>query len=305
MPPLRDAAIRLRDGRRLAYAEWGDRHGSPVFFFHGTPHSRLWCPDEPATISTKVRLVSVDRPGIGRSDIKPARTYADWPGDVAALAETLGITRFAVVGWSGGGPYAASCAAFIAPRLTSVGIVSSRHLARYNFGERPGAYAELDPEERAEFDLAQHDPTAAAELATIHNAKWVANAQEHPESRHDPTTTAEGDRWFFADKARATAFDAAIREGLRQGMDGLRWELIDGWFPWGFRLAEIPIPVHVWHGEQDSRVKQADIDFIASRIPGCTITTWPDAGHLGIAKHWNEILGTLTRKNAAPPSKIG
>jgi pimeloyl-ACP methyl ester carboxylesterase len=292
MPPLRDAAIRLPDGRHLAYAEWGDPHGSPVLFFHGTPHSRLWCPDERATISAKVRLITVDRPGIGRSDIKPARTYADWPGDVVALAEALGITRFAVVGWSAGGLYAASCATLIAPRLTSVGVVSNRHLARYNFGERPGAYAELASDERAEFDLAQRDPMAAAELAATHNTKWVANLQEHPESIHDPASTAEGDRWFFADKARAAAFDAAIREGLRQGMDGLRWELIDGWFPWGFRLAEIPIHVYLWHGKQDSRGKQADIDFIASHIPECTATTWPDAGHLGIAKHWDEVLGT-------------
>ena len=70
--------------------------------------------------------------------------------------------------------------------------------------------------------------------------------------------------------------------------------MIDGWFPWGFRLTEIPIRVHVWHGEQDSRVSQADIDFLGSTIPDCEVVIWPDSGHLGIAKHWGEILAALT-----------
>lgn len=137
MPPHRDATIKLSDGRRLAYAEWGDLDGSPIIFFHGTPHSRLWCPDELATASEEIRLITVDRPGIGRSDIKQARTFSDWPDDVVSLANALGVPRFAVIGWSGGGPYAAACAALIPTRLTGVGIVSSRHLAQYNFGERP------------------------------------------------------------------------------------------------------------------------------------------------------------------------
>lgn len=293
MPPRTDATISLPDGRRLAYAEWGDLAGSPVFLFHGTPHSRLWCPDEEATVSARVRLITVDRPGIGRSDIKQARTFAEWPGDVVALAEALGIDRFAVVGWSAGGPDAASCAALIAPRLTNVGVVSSRHLARYNVAERPRAYEELDPDERAEFDLVQEDPAAAAEFASKRNAEWVKRLQEHPESIHDPARTPEGDKWFFANEGRAKDFFAAVREAVQQGTDGFRWELIDGWFPWDFRLADIRIRVHVWHGEQDSRVSQADIDLAASRLLDCKVILWPDAGHLGIAKHWDEVLGTV------------
>ena len=124
-------------------------------------------PDENTTLAAKVRLITIDRPGIGRSDIKVARSLADWPNDVVNLANSLGIDRFAVVGWSGGGPYAASCAALISPRLTGVGIVSSKHLARFNFVERSGAYEELDANDRAEFDLARRDPQAAAKLAAV------------------------------------------------------------------------------------------------------------------------------------------
>jgi pimeloyl-ACP methyl ester carboxylesterase len=109
--------------------------------------------------------------------------------------------------------------------------------------------------------------------------------QEHPESMHDPARTSEGDKWFFADDIRVKAALAAVREAVRQGIDGFRWELIAVWLPWGFRLREIPIRVHVWHGEQDLRVTRADIDFIASKIPDCTVISLPDTGHFGAAKH--------------------
>jgi pimeloyl-ACP methyl ester carboxylesterase len=79
-------------------------------------------------------------------------------------------------------------------------------------------------------------------------------------------------------------FDAARRECFRQGMDGVRWELIDAWLPWGFRLADISVPVHVCHGRQDPLVEEAYIDFMASKIPDCKVVVWPDCGHFGIAK---------------------
>ena len=100
MPLLTDDAIRLGDGRTLAYAEWGEPQGRCVFLFHGTPHSRLFCPDEAVTASSNVRLVTVDRPGIGGSDVLPRRTLGDWPSDVVELADALEIEKFGVVGWS-------------------------------------------------------------------------------------------------------------------------------------------------------------------------------------------------------------
>jgi pimeloyl-ACP methyl ester carboxylesterase len=292
--PRLDSTITLADGRRLAYAEWGDPNGTAVFFFHGTPHSRLFCPDEPATMAAGVRLVTADRPGIGGSDILKARRIGDWPADVVALADALRIDRFAVVGWSAGGIYAAACAALIPARLTAAGVVSTRHLSQYNFVERPESYDELDADERAEYDLAQKDPTAAAERAAQENAEVVAKLRQHPESWIDPTRQPEGDRWFFADESRARPFDVAVSEGVRQGTEGLRWELIDGWFPWGFRLDEIPIRVHLWHGEQDAVVARRHVDFAAKRIPDCVLTVWPDVGHFGFAKYWGQVLAALT-----------
>ncbi len=88
--------IRLPDGRRLAFAEYGAPAGKPVFFFQGTPSSRLMHPDEGVTRDLGVWLIVADRPGFGLSDPQPGRTLLDWPADVIVLADALGIGRFGV-----------------------------------------------------------------------------------------------------------------------------------------------------------------------------------------------------------------
>ena len=68
----------------------------------------------------------------------------------------------------------------------------------------------------------------------------------------------------------------------------MKWELIDVWQPWGFRLADIAIPVTIWCGSQDPRVKH--MEFQVRTIPHSSLVIWPDSGHLGFVKHWAEIL---------------
>ena len=112
--------VRLPDGRLIAVEEYGDPAGPPVFYFHGWPASRLEAgliPDLP------VRLLALDRPGYGRSAPQRGRTLADWPADVTAVADRLGLARFHVVGLSGGGPYAAACALALPDRVLGVAMV--------------------------------------------------------------------------------------------------------------------------------------------------------------------------------------
>ena len=118
--------IRLRDGRALAYAEYGDPNGRPVFYFHGFPSCHLEISLADGTAKRLgVRLIALDRPGFGESDFKEGRTIPDWADDVKEAAEQLGITRFAVMGVSGGGPYSASCAAKLSSLISRAAIVGS------------------------------------------------------------------------------------------------------------------------------------------------------------------------------------
>ena len=119
-------SVTLPDGRELAYEEYGDPAGDPVLSFHGGLSSRLdAAPAHQAALDLGVRLLSPDRPGMGRSTFQPGRRLLDWPADVAALTDALGIDRFAVMGWSCGGPYAAVCGARMSDRVTAVGLLSS------------------------------------------------------------------------------------------------------------------------------------------------------------------------------------
>ena len=111
--------LRLSDGRALGYAQYGDPEGRPLFFSHGTPGSRTLAQlFDAGARRDGVRLIAPERPGFGRSDFLPDRTFADWPDDVSELADALGFDRFAVAGSSGGGPYAAACAWKLPERLT-------------------------------------------------------------------------------------------------------------------------------------------------------------------------------------------
>src|SRR4051794_20731127 len=116
--------LRLSDGRRLAYCEYGSPAGKPVLYFHGWPGSRLEAKlADPVAKKFNAKIIAIDRPGFGMSDFKPNRTLLDWPLDVCELADALGLDRFAVVGVSGGGPYALACARRIPERLTSVAVI--------------------------------------------------------------------------------------------------------------------------------------------------------------------------------------
>jgi pimeloyl-ACP methyl ester carboxylesterase len=111
----------------LPMSEHGPSDGSPLFYFHGSPGSRLaWkLFAEPGLAEELgIRLIVPDRPSLGHSDFQPRRTLGDWPTDITPLADHLGLTQFAVLGYSGGGPYALACALKIPERLTPVGIVS-------------------------------------------------------------------------------------------------------------------------------------------------------------------------------------
>ena len=121
-----DFTIQLRDGRNLGVASVGTSDGFPIFHFHGSGSSRLevlLLADE--AIALGVRLIGLDRPGIGRSDTKVGYRLLDWPDDVVGVADQLGIEQFAIEGLSAGGPYAMACAYKIPQRLMACGLIST------------------------------------------------------------------------------------------------------------------------------------------------------------------------------------
>ena len=125
-----------------------------------------------------------------------------------------------------------------------------------------------------------------------------ADALGCPEGWFNGVQLPEVDRRYLEDTERRRGFLEAMREGVRQGAEAFAWEQIDVFLPWGFRLAEIAIEVHVFHGEQDAWVARGHVDFLVETLPSARLTVWPDAGHAP-GRHWSEILQAVTARQDA------
>jgi pimeloyl-ACP methyl ester carboxylesterase len=232
-----------------------------------------------------MRLVTVDRPGFGRSDPKRGRTLLDWADDTACLADALQLNDFAVVGLSAGAPYALACAVAVAGRLTRVAIAGG---AGGSFDEAPHLYDEQDTAlaRAALDDLSKAEDTAMADAGVVALA-------ERPESLFKEEETPEGDMWLFSDTETLAEFKEVVREGMRQGPIGLASDWVTLVGPWGFKLEDIPVHVHVWHGAQDVRESSEAVNFMAERVSSLEVTTWPHDAHLGLMNHWADVLAAL------------
>jgi pimeloyl-ACP methyl ester carboxylesterase len=282
-----DQAIRLTDGRRLSFAEYGVPDGKPILLFHGIPGSRLLRhPDDGIAKGLGVRLIVPDRPGMGGSDPQPGRTFLDWPADVLALAEALGLGRFAVVGISGGAPYAAACGARLAARLTAVGIFSGVGPL-----DAPGAMKGMLPTNRMGYRVARRMPWAVWRRVF---GLYYGGVREHPEklaraTRREP----EADRRMLAQPGVREMLTEMFEEAFRQGTEGPAWE---GWLlarPWGFSLAEVGAPVYLWQGEADVVVTAAMGRYMAGEIPHCEGRFLEGEGHLLWLARWEEVLAVV------------
>jgi pimeloyl-ACP methyl ester carboxylesterase len=279
--------MKLADGRTLAYSEWGDLRGSPLVLLHGEPGSRLMCPDVDATEAAGVRLITIDRPGYGRSDPRPDRTLLSWVDDWVELADHLELPSCPVVGWSGGGPYALACAYRLPERVPAIGLAGSPGLV----GEVPGALDDYySPEGRANYELFQRDRAAGTEAITK-RAQWYDG---------DGWQTLLADSGDNADDRLLTradvleTFKACLREGARQGSVGYTEDGVAEAGPAGFSVAAIQQEVHVWIGEADPIVSRLHADYLVRTIPRAALVSFPGEGHLFLFDHWAEMLTALS-----------
>jgi pimeloyl-ACP methyl ester carboxylesterase len=281
MPPLNlgsssNSTSPLRDGRILGLVEYGDCSGKALFYLHGYPGSRvearLLC--EPAE-EFGVRLIGVDRPGMGLSTFKAGRRLLDWPADLAELADQLGIDRFSVVGCSGGAPYAIACARKIPDRLSACGIVAGAGVA--------GPFLSL---------LSHWVPW----LLTPVFRPFLRNEEQAARSlRLFAGRWAEPDRKAVHTPQIGETLAASLAEAFRQGSRGPAYEATLLGSSWGFKLEDIRYSnLHLWHGELDKQVPIAMGRAVAAGIRGCKANYYPDEGHISlIVNRGKEIVQAL------------
>jgi pimeloyl-ACP methyl ester carboxylesterase len=282
-----DGTIKLSDGRTLSYAEYGDPAGTPLFYFHGFPSCHVEARIAgPAAERLGVRVIALDRPGFGRSDFKKGRTIGDWPDDVAEAADHLRIERFAVLGESGGGPYAAACARKIPQRLTRAAIVSG-----WGPVDKAEARAGLPWLSRFTLALWRRVPLFAYltmwYLALV--ARWVPRLAVRMAWRGLPRP----DRQIVEKPAMRSMMVDVLRDTFRRGSRGHAHETLLFARPWDFTLEDIATEVHLWHGDADETVPVSMGRYVAQTIPNCRATFVPGAGHFWIFEHFDEVLAKL------------
>jgi pimeloyl-ACP methyl ester carboxylesterase len=232
---------------------------------------------------------------MGLSDYKPGRRLLDWPDDVVEFADRMGIGRFAVVGGSGGVPATLACAYKIPHRLSSVAVLCGPR----PLGE-PGATDGWSRTRRIQSLLGRRGPLWIPELAMRRVARVALGDPDTALHRIFGDLPAP-DRAALERPELNRHYVDTIREAFRSGPRGAALEYVLIKRPWGFRLEDIPITVHLWHGEDDTLFPPAMGRYLARAIPDCRATFFPNEGHFSLLSgHVDEVLTVLVTDHRVP-----
>ena len=288
-PPRLEGAIRLGAGRKLGYAEFGPATGRVVFWFHGTPGARRQVPPaaREAAWAQGLRVIGVERPGIGASTPHVHEAVVGWARDVEILADGLGIERFGVVGLSGGGPYALACAHELPERVVAAAVL--------------GGVAPSVGDEAAAGGVAGLAPwfVPLIRLGRAPLGRAMRGVTRALEPLADPATDLflrllpPGDRRVFSDPLMRQMFHDDLTRGGRRGMQAMFIDAILFGRPWGFSLRGIRVPVRFWHGDADTITPLAHAQHMVALVPGAQLRIRPEEGHLGALDATHEVFDAI------------
>ena len=233
-----------------------------------------------------LHLIAPDRPGVGLSSRLASWTVAEYPAMVAALADALGVSRFSVWGYSGGGPYAAACAAALPDRVSAAAVAAGMG--------QIGVWAKADEFEKTDRQM----------LALATKRPWLARLLLGTTGRMARVMPKAGMKSFEkqlndADRALVPTLGtpaeamALFTQAFLRGAHGVVADYAALAQSWGFAVETIRIPTTVFHGAADTMVPLRHGEALAARVPDARLTVWPGAGHLGTVAHVGEVLDTL------------
>lgn len=271
--------MELRDGRQLAYREFGAPSGHPLLYCHGLPGSR----QEPALLDGEagrhgLRVIGLERPGYGATSPLPERAVGDEIADVTTVVDRLGLDRFDVIGFSGGGPQALACAAHLPHRVERVTLVAS--WAPFDQAGLDGmldGYRQLWQLAMADFPAFARTLRAAIDEAGGAYELLLAGAPE-------------ADRALLAHPDFAPAYRHNTAEAMRQDMAGMLDDAAAVISPWPFEPRDVKCPVRILHGTEDGNAPVNMGRWLAARLPRAELVEWPGAMHFETFRRWNEVL---------------
>ena len=273
-------SARLPDGRDLAWTEWGLPDGRPVLFVPGAGMSGALGFGTDVLDELGLRLLALDRPGLGRSSPDPGKTFTSWVGDVRCLVDRLGLRSVLGIGFSQGAPFAVA--------LAGVGLLDAVALVAGQDDLR-GQRHLLVPEVAGMLDAVDADPTGfEREISRVADAGWLWGVILD--------TAAPVDRELYERTGLGAAVRAALADGFAQGAAGYARDLVTALGPWPVPAEEIPVPVHLWYGAEDtSTVHSPDLGAaLARRIPAVRHTVLDGEAGALLWTRARDVLAALT-----------
>ncbi len=287
--PRFEGTVRLAGGRRLGFAEFGPSSGRPLVWLHGTPGARLQIAPEARLLAHErnIRIVSVERPGVGESTPHLFEAVVDFALDIEQLADALGLERFAVAGLSGGGPYALACAHEMPERVVAGAILGGVAPSVGPDAAKGGAASVVRPLEPL-LRRAQN-PLGGFMRGLVRVLEPFADPVTDLFARIMP----QGDQRLFEDSDMREMFQQDLILGSRRYMQAIFLDALLFGRPWGFLLADIRVPIHLWYGDSDTIVPVRHGEHLAERIPGAKLRVRGEEGHLGGLGASDEIFDAL------------
>jgi pimeloyl-ACP methyl ester carboxylesterase len=288
-PPPVEGTVTLSDGRRLGFAEYGDPEGRPVFWFHGTPGARRQVPLEARRVAAErgVRLIAVERPGVGASTPHTYERISEWAADIAEVADRLGVDRFAAVGLSGGGPYVLACAHHLPERMVAGGVLGGVAPTR---GPEAigGGLVQLATWTR---NLLRplREPFGHGLWLLVQALRPFADQVFSAYVRIQP----EGDKAVFNTPGMREMFIDDLLHGASRRFRAFVYDAVLFTRHWGFHVADIRVPIHFWHGDADPIVPLEHGRHLAQLVPHAELRVRPGESHLGGLGAAEEVLDTL------------
>jgi pimeloyl-ACP methyl ester carboxylesterase len=271
--------VNTADGRSLAFEEYGDPGGAPVFLLHGTPGCRLSGrhPDESRVADAGLRLITYDRPGYGRSARHKGRRVIDCVADVATIADELGVERFAVKGGSGGGPHALAVAARLPGRVTRVGCDVG--VAPYDADDIDWLEG-MDPANVKEFRWALAGEDTLRRELEKQAEEAIADVEADPTALLKEFDLSPADLAVLEDPRVQERLRASTREAFANGVWGWVDDDLAFTVPWGFDVSELEVPVEIRYGATDVLVPAAHGAWLGKHIPHAEVAVDDEGGHL-------------------------
>jgi pimeloyl-ACP methyl ester carboxylesterase len=287
--PKLEGNIAVGDDRQIGFAEFGDPQGRAIFWLHGTPGARRQIPMEARVYAEQrqIRLIGVDRPGIGSSTPYQYDTVFAFAEDLRTIADTLGIDKFEVIGLSGGGPYTLACAAALPDRVVAAGVLGGVAPVRGADGIA-GGVSTLISAAAPVVEIAGA-PLRLAASTLIRLIRPVAEPALYAYARISP----EADRQLLVRPEFKAMFLDDLLNGSRKQLAAPFADVVVFARDWGFRLDEVKVPVRWWHGDRDHIVPFEHGQHVVSRLPDAQLTHLPGESHLAGLGRAEEILGTM------------